>query len=69
MYLFDVGPEVVNPTGDGAGNVPQPHLLLSLLAFLHLLLFVMVTCTCAHKLQTEMTLNSKSNQNLSLLYN
>lgn len=69
MYLFNIGPEVVNPTSDGAGNVPQPHLFLSLHAFLHLLLFVMVTCTCAHKLQTEMSLNSKSKQNFSLLYN
>lgn len=69
MYLFNIGPEVVNPTSDGAGNVPQPHLFLSLHAFLHLLLFVMVTCTCAHKLQTEMSLNSNSKQNFSLLYN
>lgn len=53
MYLFNIGPEVVNPTGDGAGDVPQPHLFLPLLTFLHLLLFNMVTCTCAHKLQRE----------------
>lgn len=60
MYLFNIRPEIVNASCDGAGDVPQPHLLLFLLAFLHLLLFSMVTCTGAHKLQTKMKFNSKS---------
>ncbi len=68
MYLFNIGPEVVNPTGDGAGDVPQPHLLLPLLTLLHLLLFNMVTCTCAHKLQRERLLNLKLKLNFSLLH-
>lgn len=68
MYLFNIGPEVVNPAGDGAGNVAQPHLLLLLLTFLHLLLFNMVTCTCAHELQSERLFYLKSKLNFSLLH-
>lgn len=53
-YLLNVGPEELHLAGDGAGNVPQPELLLPLHPLLCLPLLVMVTGTCAHQLNTEM---------------
>lgn len=66
LYLFNVGPEVVHFTCDGACYASHPQLLLHLLPLLGLPHLDVITGTSAHQLGKKHTHTSMRNSDRSV---